>query len=172
MHILLGIVGAIAALSYYFFVFRRAGEAVSEAVDVVQRVRGKVRRNAFRKKAEGSALSSVEDPGSAAAVLLVKIAECGGPVFDDAKTEIAKMVRDEIGMEDAPEVVSFAEWVAKRAVNPSDIIRTYKPLWVGNLNSVQMAGFVEMASRIAHLEGKPNSEQKEILRLMRERLLS
>lgn len=172
MHILLGIVGVIAALGYYFFVFRRAGEAAGEAIDMAQRVRGKMRRNAFRKKAEGSVLSSVEDPGTAAAVLLVKTAECAGPVLEDKKAEINKIIRDEIGMADADEVVPFAEWIATQTVNPNDIIRAYRSLWMDNLNPTQMAEFVDMASRIANFDGEANSEQREIIRLMRERLMS
>ncbi|MEM9332811.1 MAG: TerB family tellurite resistance protein [Pseudomonadota bacterium] len=172
MHIVLGIIGAIAALSYYFFVFRRAGQAATQAVDMAQQFRGKMRRNAFRKKAEGSVLTSVKDPGTAAAVLLIKIAECDGPVIAASKQEITKIIRNEIGMEDADEVIPFAEWVCGQAVNPADIIRKLKPLWVENLNSTQRAEFVDMAQRIANLSGKPNQEQKEIIRQMRERLLS
>jgi len=172
MHILIGIVGIIAALGYYFFVFRRTSEAADQAIDLAQQVRGKLRRNAFRKKAEGSVLSSVEDPGTAAAVLLVKIAECKGPVIEHIKTEIVEMVRDGIGMPDADEVVPFAVWIAEQTVNPSDIIRTYRSIWMSELNASELSGFLEMGTRIANMSGKPNAEQNEILRLMRERLLS
>lgn len=172
MHVLLGIIGVIAAASYYFFIFRRAGDAANEAIDMAQRVRGKMRRNAFRKRAEGSVLTSVEDPGTAAAVLLGKVAECKGPVLDNTKAEITNIVANEIGMPDADEVVPFALWIAGQTVNPSDIIRTYKPLWLEHLNSAQMAEFIDMASRIAHLNGDPNAEQNSIIAMMKERLLS
>lgn len=172
MHIVLGILGVVAALSYYFFVLRRGAQAAGEAVDMAQRVRGKMRRNAFRKKAEGSVLSSVEDPGTAAAVVFMKLAEMDGVVLEDTKEQIVTIIRDEIGMKDAEEVMPFAEWIAKQSVNPSDIIRAYKGIWSSNLDPTQMAEFIDMAARVANLSGEPNQDQREMLRLMRERLLS
>ena len=172
MHIILGIIGVIAAASYYFFVFKRAGDAASQAIDVAQQIRGKIRRNAFKKKADGSVLTAVEDPGTAAAVLLAKTAECKIPVSDETRELVAKIIADEIGMPDADEVVPFAEWIAKQVVSPNDIIRQYKPIWMANLNPVQMSEFVEMVQRVANSDGEQNHEQGEILRQMRERLLS
>ena len=129
MHIILGILGAVAALSYYFFVFRKAGEAASEAVDMAQRVRGKMRRNAFRKKAEGSVLSAVEDPGTAAAVWFVKLADVDGPMNEEAKSQIIGIVRDKIGMDDAEEVVPRGVRAAVQMFEVRKVTFTSPLLW-------------------------------------------
>jgi len=172
MHVLLGIVGVIAALSYYFFIAKRGANAASEVIDAAETLRGKMRRNAFKKKVVGSVLTSIEDAGTAAAVLLVKTTECKNPLSSDNKIQILKILKNEIGMNDADEVLNFAEWVSGQIVNPSDIIRTFKPVWLSELNHEQVFEFIDMVGRVADVEGAPNGEQKEILRLMGERLTS
>ena len=173
MHIILGILGVIAAASYYFFVIKRAGDAAGQAIDMAQTIRGKMRRNAFRKKADGSVLTAVEDAGTAAAIIMVKTAECKGVITDENRDFIKAIIKDEIGMPDSDEVVPFAEWVSNQVASPNDIIRQYKPLWISNLNATQMAEFIDMVQRVASMDGNdPNSEQKEIIRQMRTRLLS
>lgn len=172
MHIVLGILGVIAAASYYFFVIKRAGNAASEAIDMAQTVRGKMRRRAFKKKADGSVLTAVEDAGTAAAIIMVKTAECKGVVGDEALNTIKAIVNDEIGMPDGDEVVTFAKWVSEQVASPNDIIRQYKALWMNNLNPTQMSEFIDMVQRVASINGDPNNEQMEIIRQMRNRLLS
>jgi len=172
MHVLLGIVGVVAALSYYFFIAKRGVNAASEVMDAAETLRGKMRRNAFKKKAVGSVLTSIDDAGTAAAVTLVKIAECKGALQSNHKIELLKILKNEIGMNDADEVLSFAEWVSNQVINPSDLIRAFKSLWLTNLNQEQVVEFIDMANQISALDGEPNAEQKEVLRLMRERLTS
>ncbi len=155
-----------------FFVIRRAGEAANEAIDMAQKVRGKMRRNAFRKKAEGSVLTSVEDAGTAAAILLFKIAECGDEDPSTSRVEVVRIIREEIGMKDAEEVASFAEWISKQMINPGDILRAYRPIWTGNLGPDELVEFVSMGVRVANLGSDANPEQLEIIRQLRERLLS
>lgn len=142
MHIILGILGAIAAASYYFFIIRRAGDAAGQAIDMAQQVRGKMRRNAFRKKADGSVLTSIEDPETAAGIIMVKTAECKGPLSEEASEVIKSILVDEIGMPDGEETVTFAKWVSEQVASPNDIIRIFKPIWMNNLNPTQMAEFI------------------------------
>lgn len=172
MHIILGILGAIAAASYYFFILRRGADAAGKAIDMAQTVRGKMRRNAFRKKADGSVLTAVEDPGTAAAIIMIKTAECKSIITDETRDIIKAIIKDEIGMEDSDEVVPFAEWVSNQVASPNDIIRQYKALWMNNLNPTQMSEFIDMVQRVAQIGSEPNNEQKEIVRQMRTRLLS
>lgn len=173
MHIILGILGAIAAASYYFFIIRRGADAANQAIDMAQTVRGKMRRNAFRKKADGSVLTAVEDAGTAAAIIMVKTAECKNIMTDESRDFIKAIIKDEIGMPDSDEVVPFAEWISNQVASPNDIIRQYKSLWMSNLNATQMSEFIEMVQRVASMdESEPNGEQKEIIRQMRNRLLS
>lgn len=172
MHIILGILGVIAAASYYFFILKRGADAAGQAIDMAQTVRGKMRRNAFRKKADGSVLTAVEDPGTAAAIIMVKTAECKGVITDETKDVIKAILKDEIGMDDSDETVPFAQWVCEQVASPNDIIRQYKTLWMSNLNPTQMAEFIDMVQRVANMDGDPNGEQKEVIRQMRNRLLS
>lgn len=139
---------------------------------MAQTVRGKMRRNAFRKKADGSVLTAVEDAGTAAAIIMVKTAEGKGVVSDEAINTIKTIVTEEIGMPDGDEVVTFAKWVSEQVASPNDIIRQYKALWMNNLNPTQMSEFIDMVQRVASIESEPNGEQKEIIRQMRTRLLS
>lgn len=172
MHILLGIVSVVALLVYYFFIAKRGANAAGEIIDAAEKLRGKMRRAAFKKKADGSVLTAIDDAGTAAAVLLIKTAECKSPLDSELKIEIVKILRNEIGMNDADEVLNFAQWVSNQVVNASDLIRAFRKIWLSNLNQDEIAGFIDMVARIAAFHGAPNAEQKEILRLMRERLCS
>ncbi len=124
------------------------------------------------KKADGSVLTAVEDPGTAAAIIMVKTAECKGIMTDESRDMIKAIIKDEIGMEDSDEVVPFSEWVSNQIASPNDIIRQYKSLWMSNLNPTQMSEFIDMVQRVASHDGEANAEQKEIVRQMRIRLLS
>lgn len=81
----MGILGIIAAASHYFFVIKRAGNATNEAIDMAQKPRGKIRRNAFKKKADGSVLTAVDDAGTAAAIIMVKTALYKGVITDESQ---------------------------------------------------------------------------------------
>lgn len=170
MHIVLGIVGALGALMYYLFIFRRAGKAVTEVVDVAERARGKLRRNAFRRKAEGSTLTAIQDPGTAAMVMLSGIAREKRPVTDEVQAQLTRIAEHEIGLEDAAETAVFADWVASEVVNPEDIARRFKAMWLEQLTTAQRSDFLSMAIRIAGMDGGPTSRQKYLVGLLRERL--
>ena len=163
MHILLGILGIVASVSYYLIVIRRVGGAAGDAIDVAQRARGKFRRKAFSKKVDGSVLTAVDDPGTAATVLLIKLVEMKQPLTETTRGQIVTIVEDEIGMPDAPEVVAFAQWVCDQGVEGKDILRNYKSLWQDRLSSKERADFISIAERLAHLDGEPTHQQSEIL---------
>lgn len=170
MHIILGLIGMIGVVGGYLFWARRANEAAVEAVDMAQRLRGKMRREAFRKRAAGSALTAVNDPGTAAAILLFKMAELRGSVSEEAGKEIRAMLKEEIGLSDWAETAQFAEWGARQAVNPEDVVRRFHRLWISALTPGQLADFRRMAARIAETDGEPNGEQRELLRYLESRL--
>jgi len=170
MHILMMIAGVVAAAAYYYYGFKRAGNAVGEVIDTAGKIRGKMRRKAFSKKVASSPLAAVEDPGTAAAILLVKIAEAKGPISVSMRDEITNIVSREIGMPDADEVVPFAEWVCSQVVNPGDIVRRFRSLWLDSLNTEQLAQLGEFAEHIAGFESKPAPEQLSIVQSLRQRL--
>lgn len=170
MHIILGILGAIAAFSYWFFVLRNASNAANEVIDAAGRIRGQMKRNAFRKKVEGSPLTSVTDPATAAIVYLTKIAEARGLVSEAARNELLKIANDEMQVADGEELIPFSVWVCQNIVNYSDMLRVFKPLWLENLTIEQRADFVKMAVRISQIDGKSNNEQKLMIDDLRSRL--
>ncbi|MDJ0612611.1 MAG: hypothetical protein QNJ29_02980 [Rhizobiaceae bacterium] len=171
MHIAAIILGALGSVFYYIYVIRQTGEAASKAVDAAQSFRGKMRRNAFRKKAEGSVLTAVDDPATAAAVMLCCVALSKGFITDNTRTALVNQVRREMQMPDAPEIVDFAIWIAKQVADPADVIRTYKGLWTANLASEHLARFIEMAREIADLNGSATAEQNAIIGKLQNQLL-
>lgn len=170
MHILLGLIGMIGAVGGYLFWARRAGEATVEAVDLAQRLRGKMRREAFRKRAVGSPLTAVEDPGTAAAIFLFKMAELRGEVSKDAGDLIREMLREEIGLSDWAETADFAEWAARQVVNPVEVVRRFHRLWIGALTPGQLTDFRRMARRVSEADGERNREQRELMLALDNRL--
>jgi len=94
----------------------------------------------------------VEDPATAAAVMLCSIAQLKGPISENTRTAMINMVRRDMQMPDGEEIVDFAKWVAQQVVNPGDVIRAYKNLWTSNLGPEHLERFIEMASEIADMK--------------------
>jgi len=71
MHILLPLLGVLAAFGYWYFMLKNAGKAANEIADMAGRARGAYKRNQFRKKADASVIDAITDPRTAAVVMAV-----------------------------------------------------------------------------------------------------
>lgn len=164
MHILVMLVSAVGAAVYYFYFFKRAGGAASEVIDMAGRLRGKIRRNAFKNRVEGSVLTAVDDAGTAAAVLLTEIGIANGPLTPKARQEILDILINEIGMSDGVEVAPFAEWVcAQPGVKIATILKAFKPIWLKDLSVAQLKDLYEMGERVAGADSEKSIEKSDIL---------
>jgi hypothetical protein len=170
MHFLALLVTILAGAGFWFWRARQAADVVSEVGDAAGRLRGKVKRTMFRRKVEGSTLTGIEDPATAAAVLLVSIVEADRRLTPDDEARITTWLR-EVAEEDKPEeAVVFARWAVREVVDVNEVIRRLAPLFNARLAEPERRDFVEMA---ASLCGPPAQcpAQAEAMRRLRAALL-
>ncbi|MCB1387253.1 MAG: hypothetical protein KDJ80_15050 [Nitratireductor sp.] len=145
MHILLGMIGIVAAASYYFFVLKNAGKAANEAADMAMRVRGRIRRNAFRKKAEASVLSSVDDPLHAAAIVLLAIATEEQGVAPHLEEGVARQIAEIADGEKVEETLIFAKWALDQNITVPTVIDRLSETLEHRLNEAEKEQLCRMA---------------------------
>ena len=94
------------------------GQAAGEIVDSAERARGTFRRRLFRKKADAATIDAIDDPRTAAAVLLVAIASADGHRMTDAQEATIKdAMRKTMDVENPEEGLVFARWAAADVVD-------------------------------------------------------
>jgi len=167
MHILAIIVGIIAAAGAWYWRAKAAKEVVDDVGSVVGRVQGRIRMNNFKKKAEGSALASIEDPALAAAVFLHALANEKRDALHLAEPRIREELGRIVADADLDEVVSYAQWAARDVADARDVVRRFKPLWRQKLTREERADLIVMAETIADLGEGDDHNQKLTLATLR-----
>ncbi|HZH53927.1 MAG TPA: hypothetical protein VEZ16_18845 [Microvirga sp.] len=170
MHILAAILTALGAAAFWYYRMRAAGQALSEAGDAAQRLRGAYRRKRFRNKAASSPVMAVDDPAAAAVAFLISLASSRGSLSPEAEEAIRSEVRGAMALPNADEVFTFARWVADHVHDPGDLSLRFSKLWLGMLQPGERADFHAMASRVAAIDGPPTDLQVGCLRALHVRL--
>jgi hypothetical protein len=166
MHIVAIVVGVIAAAGIWYWRFKAAKEFVDDICSVVGHVQGRIRTASFRKKAEGSALASIEDPALAAAVFLYALANEKRGALHLAEPMIREDIGRVVAAADVDEVLSYAQWAARDVADARDVVRRFKPLWRQKLTREERADLVAMAENIASLgEGDDHNQKLTLVTL-------
>jgi hypothetical protein len=170
MHFLILIGGAVLAVAVWYFRFRGPA-AVGDVVDAAGNLKGAYNRRKFRKKAEGSTLSAIDDPALGAAVYLVSLAEAGAGLGPKEEEAIAAWLKDVAGYGDPVEALTFAKWAAREVVDVNEVLRRLTPLWRERLDTKRRQELVAAAISISAIRG-PDVAQAEALRRLRERIFN
>ena len=148
MHIFGLIIAVLAGAGYWWWRVKAAGEAANEAADVAGRIWGKSKRRKFLNKVEDSPLAVIDDPATAAVVLMhVVAAEDGkhGPAKEEAiRTEVTNTMR----MGDPTEIITFGKWTASHAVESKSIMMRYGKIWLEALTRDERSELVGMVERV------------------------
>jgi hypothetical protein len=161
MHIVAIVVGIIAAAGVWYWRAKAAKEVVDDVGSMVGRVQGRIRMNNFKKKAEGSALASIEDPALAAAVFLHALANEKRDALHLAEPGIREQIGRIVADADLDEVLSYAQWAARDVADARDVVRRFKPLWRQKLTREERADLIVMAESIADL-GEANDHNQKL----------
>ena len=170
MHVLLTILGIVGTISYYWFVIRNAGKAVGEIADTAGRVRGAYRRNQFRKKADASTISAIDDPRTAAVVMAVAIAGYESSMTREQDTALTDAMCDVLGIDEPEEELTFAKWVVREVSDPNNVSMRLQRLWTNALNRQERQEFVQMVRAVAGAGGEISPLQSEAIDRLRARL--
>lgn len=171
MHIVGLILAAVAAAGVWYWRAKQASRVADQVIDTAGHLRGAFKRRNFRKKVEGSVLTSVDHPGLAAAILLISIAEGAKGWSDTKQAEIAEWLRDEVQYPDVGEALAYGRWVSREVVDGNEIVRKLLPVWQQKLTVDQKKELIDEATRVAQMEGGPDHSQTDSLRRLREGLM-
>jgi uncharacterized tellurite resistance protein B-like protein len=170
MHIILGILGLLGAAAFWWFRMRDVGRAAGEVVDAAQTIKGAYNRKKFLGKAEGSAITAIDDVPTAALTILTSIALARG-LLSPAGRELLQNAAGEImKLPNVQEALTFSNWAAEQSPDPNNVLVKLAPLLMRSLTTEQKRQFLSMADEIASVDGAPDLVQKDALRRLHDRI--
>jgi hypothetical protein len=149
MHILLGLFAILAAGAFWWWRIKMVGEAASEVHDMAGRAWGKYKRKKFLNKVNDSPLEVIDDPATAAVILMNVIQTEDGHTGPEAEAAIKREVVGSMGIADPLEIMTFGKWTAGHATDANNVILRYGKIWSENLSPKELEELVEMATRIS-----------------------
>lgn len=174
MHILIGILTLLGALTTWYFRLRRLGSAAKGATRLAQRVRNAPRKFAFMRRAENTGLKAVEDPREAASVLMVLVAGGygEGPLADGYKVAIRSEVKTEFKLDDeeAEALLVHAIWMLRDVEEPSGVAGRMARVIVGTpaIGAKELIALDTMLIQISEASGTPGEEALFLLQIYRD----
>ena len=160
MHILalLGVI--VGGIGVWYWRFKMMREMGSDVANVVGRMQGHIRTSSFRKKAEGSPLSSIEDPALAAAIFLHALANENDESLHLSEPVIRREIGRIVPAADLDEILSYAQWAARDVADARDVVRRFKSLWRQKLTRDERADLVSMAEAVIGSGADEHHNQK------------
>jgi hypothetical protein len=148
MHILGLILAVLAGGGFWWWRLKAASEAANSATDAAGRIWGKYKRRKFLNKVEDSPLAVIDDPATAAVILLHVAASEDGPAGPARESAIRNEVVKTMQMADPTEIITFSKWTASHATDSKSIMMRYGKLWNENLSTAERKDLVAMAERV------------------------
>ena len=161
---LFGILGLIAAAAFWYWRVKAVGEVASEVHDVAGRLWGKHKRKKFLGKVNDSPLEIIDDPATAAVILMNIIATEDGVPGHVAEAAIKKEVEESMNIKDSMEILTFGKWTASHATDSNNVILRYGKLWAENLSVKEREDLLSMISRICDRPGASSQPATRTLR--------
>lgn len=170
MHILIGILTILGAAAFWWYRVKYIGDAANEVIDQAQKVRGAYRRRKFRNKSEGSVLTAIDDPVTAAAAMMVSVAMVEGPMSTASEKLIRKHIASVASDHDVEEEFVFAKWVSETAVDPNNVSMKMAKIWNAALDRSERLGLIDMVRQVACADKEPSAIQLDAIDRLTERL--
>ncbi|MBB4006533.1 hypothetical protein [Allorhizobium taibaishanense] len=172
MPILAFLVTVAAGAAVWWWRLKLMREAGGEIIDSVQKMRGAFRRKKFRMAAETAPLASIRDPAIAAVAYFLCLAHEKPQSLAEANTYIRQRMAGIIAEGDMDEVLVFAEWAARRVINPTDPVRRFRDLWRERLTFAECRDLFGMAEDVVALCGPPTPDQSASIEALRLAILT
>lgn len=170
MPVLLVILAALGASAFWYYRPRRAGQADRNIVDAAQRALSGRSRPQFGKKADGSAITGIDDPVVGAVVMMVATCLERGPLSPATEAGILHEMQTVMGVAKISEPYAYAKWAVQGAANASDVENKLSGLWMEKLDHQERADLLAMVSSVAALDGPLTPAQTAVLQKLGERL--
>jgi uncharacterized tellurite resistance protein B-like protein len=171
MHIILAILGALAAA---FWAFTYFVNAANEGREAVRDVKGVIRRGQWNRRIDQRLIENLSDPREAAAVLLYQIAAYNGAVTDRQQAHIVAGMRDtfEADEETAQGLYAFGRMAVGELNDAGNNVRKILRPVIDVCTEVEKKQFVGLLERAAEVEGPPSDVQRRLIAEARRVLLA
>ena len=125
MHILLAVLGALAAVGFWYYRLQNAANGVKAISEAAMDIQAAARRFGFRQRANLHPVDSIEDARTAATTLLILVATDDGSLSAREEDAILKQVSEvfEASRSEATELFRFSRWLSEQSNNPDDMAR-------------------------------------------------
>lgn len=172
MPILALLVTVAAGAAVWWWRLKLMKEASHEIIDSVQKMRGAFRRKKFRQAAEVAPLASIRDPAIAAVAYFLCLAHEKPESLSAVNDYIRQNMAGIIAAGDMDEVLVFAEWAARRVINPTDPVRRFRDLWRERLTTQECRDLFAMAEDVVAFAGPPTPDQAASIEALRLAILT
>lgn len=162
MHIVIALLGALAAAFWAFTYFVRAANEGREAVNDV---RGVLRSGRWSRKVNKRLVENLSDPREAAAVLLYQIAAYDGAVTDRQKAAIVAEMRAafEADEETAEGLYAFARMAAGEINDAANSLKKILRPVADACTFAEKRQLVDMLGKIGEVEGALTDMQRQLI---------
>jgi len=171
MHIIIAILGALAAAFWAFTHFMNAANQGREAVG---EVRGVIRRGKWNRRVDQRLIENLSDPREAAAVLLYQIAAYDGAVTDRQAAHIVGEMQKafEADEETAQGLYAFGRMAVGEINDAGNNVRKILRPVIDVCTDVEKQQLVDLLERTAEIEGPLADIQRRLIAEARRVLLT
>ncbi len=160
MHIVIGLISAVAGLLFALAALERAGVRLSSLNPFAW-----YRRASWKSKYGAGPLSGLTDPLDVVSVLLVGIAKCEGDLSAAQKNRIREILQTEFALtaDRADDQLVAATFMTKDQVYLVDKLDTVLAHVKSHADARQKRLLVDLMHRVAAVDGAVNFEQQRLL---------
>lgn len=170
MHILIAILGAVAAA---FWAFTHFVGAAREGRDAFRDAQGFFRGAKWSRKVSQRLIESLDDPREAAAILLYQIAQYDGAVTDRQRAGIVSDMRDAFGAdaETAEGLFAFARMAVGEINDAANSVKKIARPILDACTEEERRRLIDMMLKAAEIEGPVSDVQNRLIAETRHALL-
>jgi len=171
MHIIIAVLGALAAA---FWAFTHFMNAANEGREAVRDVRGVIRRGKWNRRVDQRLVENLSDPREAAAVLLYQIAAYDGHVTDRQYRTIVDEMKETFHADDetAESLYAFGRMAVGEINDAGNNVRKILRPVAEICTDDEKQQFIQLLESTAEIEGPPTDMQRRLIMEARRMLLA
>ena len=160
MHIVLGMLSAVAGVIWALVALQRSGFSADSLNPFLW-----YRRSQWKKKYGTHPLYNLDDPMDVAAVLILGSAKCEGEISTGQKRAILDLFEEEfrLGTDAASDLLLASSHLIRDEVYLLDRLEKILDTSARRFSQAQAASMLSMMTRIATLESPLNDEQRKLI---------
>ncbi len=160
MHIVIGVITAVAGLIWAFVALQRGGVDLNALNPFLWH-----RRAQWRKRYGGKPIYPLSQPMDAAALLLLGVAKCEGEVSAEQKKELRSIFQHEFHLDgsEADDLLLASAYLIREEIYLVDKLPKILERSARSFTTEQIESLLSLMRRVGNLEGPPNEEQEKLI---------